>query len=160
MIGMSKIRKRRLGAGVDSAGGFTNDPVQVETPFTLGYTKLTILSLGEIVKDEEKRENYWSQRNCRYRHQYPVGFKATKSQYGYDWTMTIEEGEDGPLFRVVADENDDDLPEFTGPSPTSPWTEICKTVLGNNSKTRISGPHQFGFTDPFLQAVLFGMPGH
>ncbi|ORY48273.1 hypothetical protein BCR33DRAFT_628651, partial [Rhizoclosmatium globosum] len=84
---------------------------------------------------------------CRYRHQYPVGFKATKSQYGYDWTMTIEEGEDGPVFRVVADD-EPDLPEFTGPSPTSPWTEVCKTVLGTSSKTRVSGPHQYGFTDP------------
>ncbi|KAI9348478.1 hypothetical protein BDR26DRAFT_853314 [Obelidium mucronatum] len=159
MIGMSKIRKRKLGAGVDLAGGLNNDVIQVNTPFTLGYTKLTIWSIGEIVSDKKKREDYWSQRHCRYRHQYPVGFKATKSQYGYDWTMTIEEGEDGPLFKVVADD-EPDLPEFTGPSPTSPWTEVCMTVLGKNSKTRVSGPHQFGFTDPFLQAVIFGLPNH
>ncbi|KAJ3105063.1 hypothetical protein HK100_003959 [Physocladia obscura] len=158
MIGMSKIRKRRLGAGVDLVGGLINDPIHVETPFTLGFTKLTVWNIGSIVTSEKKRDNYWSQRNCRYRHQYPVGYKATKSQYGYEWTMTIEEGDDGPLFKVVSD--DESLPEFTGPSPTSPWTEVCMTILGRNSKTRVSGPHQFGFTDPFLQAVIFGLPNH
>ncbi|KAJ3071504.1 hypothetical protein HDU98_005213 [Podochytrium sp. JEL0797] len=159
MIGMSKIRKRRLGAGVDLMEGLQNDFIHVEAPFTLGFTKLTVWSVGKIVEDEVKRENYWSQKHCRYRHQYPVGFKATKNQYGYDWTMTIEEGEDGPLFKVVAD-NAPELPEFTGPSPTSPWTEVCMTVMGKNSKTRVSGPHQFGFTDPFLQSVIFGLPNH
>ncbi|KAJ3201318.1 hypothetical protein HDU82_008207 [Entophlyctis luteolus] len=152
MIGMSKIRKRRLGAGVDLVAGLRDDPITVAPPFSLGFTKLTIWELGKIVKDESKRENYWSQKT------YPVGFKATKSQYGYDWTMTIEEGEDGPVFKVIAD--DDSLPEFSGPSPTSPWTDVCMTVLGKNSKTRVSGPHQFGFTDPFLQVVIFGMPDH
>ncbi|KAJ3261078.1 hypothetical protein HDU77_001061 [Chytriomyces hyalinus] len=158
MIGMSKIRKRRLGAGVDLVGGLINDPIHVETPFTLGFTKLTVWSLGEIVTDETERENYWSQRHSRYRHQYPVGYKATKSHYGYDWTLTIEKGEDGPLFRIVA--ADSDLPEFTGPSPTSPWTEALMTIMGRQSKTRVSGPHQYGFTDPFMQAVLFGLPNH
>ncbi|KAJ3026312.1 UNVERIFIED_CONTAM: hypothetical protein HDU68_005879 [Siphonaria sp. JEL0065] len=159
MIGMSKIRKRRLGAGVDLVGGLNNDFIEVEAPFSLGFTKLTIWSVGEIIKDPKKVDDYWSQRHCRYRHQYPIGYKATKSQYGYNWTMTIEEGEEGPLFKVVADD-EPDLPEFTGPSPTSPWTEVCMTVLGKNSKTRVSGPHQFGFTDPFLQAVIFGLPNH
>ncbi|KAI8855245.1 hypothetical protein BC829DRAFT_3650 [Chytridium lagenaria] len=94
---------------------------------------------------------FGSQRGCRYRHQYPIGFRATKSQYKRDWTMTIEDGGDlGPQFKVES--NDGHV--FVGSSPTRPWTDVCIQLYGKQSKTRVSGPYQFGFTDPFLQAVL------
>ncbi|KAJ3218414.1 hypothetical protein HDU67_005737 [Dinochytrium kinnereticum] len=127
------------------------EPIVVAAPFTLASVKLTIWNLGQVLDDVDRRPLFWSQRGCRYRHQYPIGFHATKTQFGRDWIMTIEDGkEDGPVFKVES--NDGHV--FTGSSPTRPWTDICIQLYGKQSKTRVSGPFQFGFTDPFLQAIL------
>ncbi|KAJ3099977.1 hypothetical protein HDU97_002649 [Phlyctochytrium planicorne] len=127
------------------------EPIVVSVPFTLASVKLTIWDLGQVIRDPKRRELFWSQRGCRYRHQYPIGFHATKTQFGRDWTMTIEDGgNEGPRFKVES--NDGHV--FVGSSPTRPWTDICIQLYGKQAKTRVSGPFQFGFTDAFLQAVL------
>ncbi|KAJ3314934.1 hypothetical protein HDU76_002294 [Blyttiomyces sp. JEL0837] len=132
----------------------TSRRLKGEIPEQQGH--LTIWEIGEIVKDDKKREFYWSQKHARYKHQYPVGFKATKNQFGKDWTMLIEEGPEGPIFHVQPN----DGPEFVGATPTGPWTDACIALFGNTAKTRVSGPHQFGFTDPFIQMIVLGLPNH
>ncbi|KAJ3110603.1 hypothetical protein HDU96_006434 [Phlyctochytrium bullatum] len=130
------------------------DPIVVAAPFSLQSVKLTVWDLGKVVVDPVRRPWFWSQRGCRYRHQYPVGFRATKTQFGRDWTMTIEDGREvGPIF--VVESNDGHV--FKGTSPTRPWTDICIQLYGRQSKIRVSGPLQYGFTDPFLQAVLMAL---
>ncbi|KAJ3193871.1 hypothetical protein HK101_003951 [Irineochytrium annulatum] len=129
------------------------DPIVVGAPFTLGSSKVTIWELGKILEEPRRRELFWSQRGCRYRHQYPIGFKATKMHFGKEWTMTITDSSEGPIFTVQAE----DGPMFVGASPTRPWTDVCIALFGKDSKTRVSGPYQFGFTDPFLQAVLISI---
>ena len=47
--------------------------------------------------------------------------------------MWVEASDLGPLFKVKPD---DDGPEFSGYSPTAPWTDACTILFGkvrNNS---------------------------
>ncbi|KAI9026965.1 hypothetical protein DFJ74DRAFT_604176, partial [Hyaloraphidium curvatum] len=100
----------------------------------------------------------------RFHHPYPIGYMATKFHFGREWTMTIREAPDpdsdehGPLiFRV------DDVANrlsFEGYSATTPWTAICIHFEARHGKTRISGPLFFGFSDPFLQAIIRTMDGY
>jgi hypothetical protein len=71
--------------------------------------------------------------------------------------MTILEGPDGrPSFVVSQDQGK----TFTGPTPTSPWTDVCLLFSNKHGGTRISGPLFFGFSDPVTMALLERMPGH
>ncbi|KAJ3411984.1 hypothetical protein HDV05_001413 [Chytridiales sp. JEL 0842] len=135
---------------------FKADPIVISTPFTIGSSKVTVWEVGKLVTDPKKADLYWSQRGCRYRHMYPVGFRATKFHFGKDWEMRIEESDLGPLFIVKAL----DGPEFSGYAPTSPWTDACIALFGPNSNVRCSGPTMFSFTDPFLIAVILGLDDH
>ncbi|KAI9322415.1 hypothetical protein BX666DRAFT_1849365, partial [Dichotomocladium elegans] len=81
---------------------------------------------------------------CRYRHLYPVGFKASKDHFGNTYHMSIEEGKpgEGPVFKVQVN---DSKTVFVGSSPTAPWTDACKK--SRSQGTRVSGPLFFGFSD-------------
>lgn len=108
-----------------------------ETNTRLASIGTTIWNLGEL-KTGRGRSRYWSGRGCRYRHPYPVGFKATKGHFGNMYTMRIEEGanpEDGPIFTVQVNQTDT---IFKGYTPTAPWTEACKK--SRSQGTRVSGP--------------------
>ncbi|RKP08525.1 hypothetical protein THASP1DRAFT_15567, partial [Thamnocephalis sphaerospora] len=94
-------------------------------------------------------------RQCMYHHPYPVGFRASKTHFGREYWMTIEEGEDGPAFNVSM--GSDRRHSFHGQTPTQPWTQAC---LASSSKgTRISGPLFFGFSDPLAQLLIRKLPG-
>jgi hypothetical protein len=45
-------------------------------------------------------QRYWSSPGCLFHHAYPVGYRATKVQFGRTYEMAIEEGAAGPLFKV------------------------------------------------------------
>ena len=62
--------------------------------------------------------------------------------------MTIDAGEIGPIFRVVDDVSG---AVFEGVTPTKPWTAVCESM---RTKTRISGPLFFGFSDPVTMRAL------
>ncbi|KAI7871634.1 hypothetical protein BDF14DRAFT_1763062 [Spinellus fusiger] len=105
-------------------------------PLTLVSISTTIWELGEL-STGRGRSKYWSGRGCRYRHPYPIGFRASKSHFGNHYTMTIEKGEegDGPVFTVQVNGTGT---VYKGASPTAPWTEACKH--SNSQGTRVSGP--------------------
>ncbi|KAI7858843.1 hypothetical protein BDC45DRAFT_497751 [Circinella umbellata] len=112
-------------------------PDGVSVPVTLLSIGTTIWEIGHLYTGKY-RSKWWSGRGCRYKHPYPIGFKATKSHFGNDYTMTIEEGdkpEDGPIFKVQVNSS---KTIFTGATPTAPWTDACKK--SKSQGTRVSGP--------------------
>ncbi|OBZ82200.1 hypothetical protein A0J61_09750 [Choanephora cucurbitarum] len=112
-----------------------NLPNDISVPFTLRSIGTTVWSLGELVKGRG-RSKAWSSRGCKYKHPYPIGYRATKSHFGNDYTMGIlppeREGE-GPVFTVQHNNT-----IWKGPTPTAPWTEAC--IKSRSSQTRVSGP--------------------
>jgi hypothetical protein len=117
-------------------------------PLTLPSIGTTIWSLGEIVVGPDAKR-YWSNRQCLFKHPYPLGYRASRTHFGKEWIMKIERGEKGPLF-VVEDEEEGQ--RFTGNTPTHPWTKAC--IASPSPGTRVSGPLLFGFSDPLTQRLL------
>ncbi|RCH77896.1 hypothetical protein CU098_001130, partial [Rhizopus stolonifer] len=130
-------------------------PTDISVPLTLRSIGTTIWSLGELVAGEG-RSKAWSSRGCKYKHPYPVGYRATKSHFGNDYTMGIlppaKEGE-GPVFTVQHKTT-----TWTGPTPTAPWTEAC--IRSRSAQTRVSGPLFFGFSDPLTMKLIESMEGY
>lgn len=90
---------------------------------------------------------------CKYKHPYPIGYRATKSHFGNDYTMGISQDTEGgpPVFTVCIglrkEENKLIVFDFQvqlnqttwkGHTPTAPWTEAC--IKSKSSSTRVSGP--------------------
>ena len=129
----------------EAGGGF-----RLQLPVTLSCKRgagTTVWALGTIHRGE-LAPRYWSSPGALYHHIYPVGYKATKTHFGRDYAMDIEEGAGGPVFKVT------DLGTgraFAGPTPTKPWTDVC---LSLNTGARISGPLFFGFSDPAVQLAI------
>ncbi|KAI8377795.1 uncharacterized protein BYT42DRAFT_357856 [Radiomyces spectabilis] len=134
-----------------------NEPVlpdDIHVPLTLASIGTTIWSLGELYVGEG-RKKYWSTRGCKYKHPYPIGYKATKSHFGNNYTMTITKGDNGPVFSVQVNQSST---IFTGPTPTAPWTEACKKSKSQN--TRVSGPLFYGFSDILTMHLIERMEGY
>ena len=77
-----------------------------------------------------------------------MGYVATKTHFGRAWRMSIEAGEVGPVFKVT------DIVSgrcYEGETPTKPWTAAC---VATRTRTRISGPLFFGFSDPATMRAL------
>ncbi|KAI9492490.1 hypothetical protein BDB00DRAFT_976966 [Zychaea mexicana] len=131
-------------------------PDSVSAPVTLLSIGTTIWELGSL-KTGKGRSQYWSGRGCRYKHPYPIGFKATKSHFGNDYTMTIEEGKpnEGPVFKVYVNSS---KTVFTGGTPTAPWTDACKK--SKSQGTRVSGPLFYGFSDIITMRIIESMEGY
>jgi len=81
-------------------------------------------------------------------HQYPVGYRATKTVFGKTYEMSIEQGETGPVFCVQDTVSGQD---WRGETPTNPWTAVC---IHQNTGQRISGPKFYGFSDLFTLKAL------
>lgn len=139
----SQIKRRGL-AFPDPSNFFASE---IAVPFTLRSISVTVHSLGQVHRGAFK-QRYWSSTGCLYHHAYPVGYVATKHHFNNHYQMTIEAGEVGPVFRVT---NTATGRTFTGPSPTKPWTAVCESI---RTKTRISGPLFFGFSDPITMRSL------
>ena len=120
---------------------------EIAAPFTLRSIGVTVHALGDVHRGAFAGR-YWSSPGCLFHHAYPVGYVATKHHFGQPWRMTIEAGEVGPVFRVT---NARTGRTFTGPSPTKPWTAVCESI---KTRTRISGPLFFGFSDPVTMRAL------
>ena len=120
---------------------------EIAAPFTLRSIGVTVHALGDVHRGAFAGR-YWSSPGCLFHHAYPVGYVATKHHFGQPWRMTIEAGEVGPVFRVT---NERTNRTFAGPSPTKPWTAVCESI---KTRTRISGPLFFGFSDPVTVRAL------
>lgn len=128
-------------------------PDDIELPITLNSIGTTIWSLGRL-NTGKGRSKCWSSRSCKYRHPYPIGYRATKSHFGNDYTMTISADTDGaPVFIVQLNSQ-----IFTGSTPTAPWTEAC--IKSRYSTTRVSGPLFYGFSDPITIQLIERMEGY
>ncbi|KAI8903965.1 hypothetical protein EDD86DRAFT_177357, partial [Gorgonomyces haynaldii] len=92
---------------------------------------------------------YYSSPGAKHRHPYPIGYRASKTVFGLEWQMRIEDSEDGPVFHVESG----DL-NFSGPSPTAPWTDVCVRLKSQVGGTRISGPLYFGFSDFIVMEMI------
>jgi hypothetical protein len=60
---------------------------------------VTVWELGAVHRGAWAHR-YWSSQGCLYHHAYPVGYRATKVQFGRTYEMRIEEGPTGPLFKA------------------------------------------------------------
>ncbi|KAL1928644.1 hypothetical protein VTP01DRAFT_2430 [Rhizomucor pusillus] len=131
-------------------------PDSISVPLSLASIGTTIWELGELYTGPG-RSKYWSGRGCRYKHPYPVGYKATKSHFGNQYTMEILKGEEGqgPVFKVTVNSS---KTCFTGATPTAPWTEACKK--SKSQGTRVSGPLFYGFSDLITMQLIENMDGY
>ncbi|KAG0749443.1 hypothetical protein G6F57_002255 [Rhizopus arrhizus] len=125
----------------------------IHVPLTLRSIGTTIWSLGEL-NTGKGRSKAWSSRGCKYKHPYPIGYRATKSHFGNDYTMGITLSAEGePNFTVQINST-----TFNGKTPTAPWTEAC--IRSRSSSTRVSGPLFFGFSDPVTMHLIEKMEGY
>ena len=138
-------RDRRRGLAFPDPASFPGS--EIAAPFTLRSIGVTVHALGDVHRGAFAGR-YWSSPGCLFHHAYPVGYVATKHHFGQPWRMTIEAGEVGPVFRVT---NERTNRTFAGPSPTKPWTAVCESI---KTRTRISGPLFFGFSDPVTVRAL------
>ncbi|PRW45124.1 hypothetical protein C2E21_6400 [Chlorella sorokiniana] len=120
---------------------------QLAAPFTLWSIGVTVWELGQLQRGAWAHR-YWSSSGCLFHHAYPVGYRATKVVFGRTYDMRIEEGPAGPLFKVIDQQTGT---EFSGESPTKPWTDVC---IAQRTGQRISGPLFFGFSDPLTQRAI------
>ena len=60
---------------------------------------MTVWDLGHIHRGAWAHR-YWSNSGCLFHHAYPVGYRASKVQFGRTYDMVIEEGPTGPVFKV------------------------------------------------------------
>ncbi|KAL4448494.1 hypothetical protein ABPG75_005713 [Micractinium tetrahymenae] len=120
---------------------------QLAAPFSLWSIGVTVWELGHVHRGAWAHR-YWSSSGCLYHHAYPVGYRATKVQFGRTYEMRIEEGPTGPLFKVIDTQTG---AVFSGASPTKPWTDVC---IAHRTGQRISGPLFFGFSDPLMQRAI------
>ncbi|KAI7898483.1 uncharacterized protein BX663DRAFT_524909, partial [Cokeromyces recurvatus] len=132
-------------------------PDEIYVPLTLRSIGTTIWELGEL-NTGKGRSKSWSSRGCKYKHPYPIGYRATKSHFGNDYVMGIlspPNEDSGPIFEVqLADKNIG----WKGNTPTAPWTEAC--LKSKSSNTRVSGPLFFGFSDPLTMKLIEKMKGY
>jgi len=100
---------------------------------------------------------------------WPIGFLSTRPYFSavrpdgkVNYTSSIEEGPDGPLFRVVADD-DKDHP-IVEKSPGSAWMRVVSRVNEmkapeqRRKKVTVSGPEMFGLSDPRVRTAVEQLP--
>lgn len=131
-----------------------NLPDEIHAPVTLRSIGTTIWALGEL-NTKKGRSKSWSSRGCKYKHPYPIGYRATKSHFGNDYTMGITQETEGgpPVFTVQLNQT-----TWKGYTPTAPWTEAC--IKSKSSSTRVSGPLFYGFSDPITMRMIESMEGY
>ncbi|KAK9830044.1 hypothetical protein WJX72_009379 [[Myrmecia] bisecta] len=125
----------------------TVPPYPIVAPFTLRSIDVTVWELGSVYRGPWA-QRYWSSSGCLFHHAYPVGYRASKVQFGRTFGMAIEAGPQGPIFKVT-----DQITgvTYSGTSPTKPWTDVC---LAQRTGQRISGPLYFGFSDLVTQQAI------
>lgn len=66
---------------------------------SLLFAGVSVLDLGQVYRGPWS-QRYWSSSGCLFHHAYPVGYKACKQQFGRSYVMSIEQGPQGPVFKV------------------------------------------------------------
>ncbi|KAJ1648240.1 hypothetical protein IWQ61_010013 [Dispira simplex] len=125
-------------------------------PVSVGSVE--VLNLGKVVYD---RDAFHTERYI-----WPVGYKVKRVHPSMvvnkgltTYTCTILDGDDTPLFQVVADDKPD--APITGTSATGVWTAITKEInaIRHRSYTNsISGPDCFGMTIPTVARMIQELP--
>jgi hypothetical protein len=118
---------------------------------------ITLINLGRV---EHERSAFHSKLYI-----YTIGFKSQKRHFSYinpseytTYTSTVRDNGDAPLFVVTVE--DDPGVEYIALSPTTCWMEPAGKVNKlRGTKTAISGPHFFGFTDLIAKALIESLPG-
>ncbi|KAJ3378689.1 hypothetical protein HDU92_007240 [Lobulomyces angularis] len=128
----------------------------IEFPVQLESTNVEILKLGKLITEPSKIPYYWSNKNCKYVHPYPVGFKSKKLQFGDWWYQSVLEGDTGPVFEIVRQ----DGRCYQGSSPTAAWNLYLENSNRIHGATKISGPNFFGFSDTYCQKLIKNMDGY
>ncbi|KAG0347343.1 hypothetical protein BG004_007933 [Podila humilis] len=142
--------------GLDRRREIVDEPVipDAACPLTLGSISTTIWDLGTIYTGTENRLKYWSSKGSKYRHPYPIGFRAEKIYFREKYMMHIKEGPEGPIFSIESEKGK----VFEGTSPTQPWTKAC--LASYSRGTRISGPLFFGFSDVVTMKMIQRLDGY
>lgn len=70
-----------------------------QSPVSLATSGVTVWELGDIYRGPWAHR-YWSSSGCLFHHAYPVGYRASKVQFGRAYDMVIEAGPTGPIFKV------------------------------------------------------------
>lgn len=63
------------------------------------HAGVTVWELGQVHRGAWAHR-YWSSSGCLFHHAYPVGYRASKVQFGRTYEMSIEAGPTGPVFKV------------------------------------------------------------
>jgi hypothetical protein len=147
------------------------DPENIATPYTLKSIKTTVYHLGAHVGIEDPNAfDFLSHDSCKFKHPYPIGYRAVKREFGRIWLMGIERQENaGPIFFIqpLEEHEEDELFQgnqipmdgraYTGYAPTWPWTQAC--LKSKSPGRRISGPLYFGFSDPLNVCKVMSLEG-
>jgi hypothetical protein len=59
-----------------------------------------VIAVGSVYRGPWS-QRYWSSAGCLFHHAYPVGYRATKLQFGRTFEMHIEAGTHGPVFKAT-----------------------------------------------------------
>eukprot|EP00871_Galdieria_phlegrea_P002345 jgi/Galph1/3110/GphlegSOOS_G1765.1 len=146
-------------------------PTYMEAPYTLKSIKTTVYKLGNHVGIEDSCSlQFMSLDGCKFKHPYPVGYRASKKEFGKAWLMGIERNDNGgPVFFIqLLEEHEEemlltgnDIPmrdnAYKGYAPTWPWTQAC--LKSRSPGRRISGPLYFGFSDALNIYHVMSMNG-
>ncbi|GJQ10643.1 hypothetical protein GpartN1_g2434.t1 [Galdieria partita] len=146
-------------------------PENISTPYTLKSIKTTVYHLGKHVGVEDPLAfQFLSHDSCKFKHPYPIGYRATKREFGRIWLMGIERLENAsPMFFIqpLEEHQEEELLQgkqipksekaYTGYAPTWPWTQAC--LKSKSPGRRISGPLYFGFSDPLNVCKVMSLEG-
>ncbi|KAI8343716.1 F/Y rich C-terminus-domain-containing protein [Chlamydoabsidia padenii] len=135
------------------------DPITGEYRLPAHVGILTVHSLGRVVP-------LTTYHNDRYI--WPPGFKVSRtylsmvnSDQNTVYTCTVEEnGEQGPRFRVIAEDSPDQ--PIVANSATGVWTAIVKRaneIRNREHSNSASGPDYYGFTHATIAKMIQDLPG-
>lgn len=123
--------------------------------------KLYLIALGHIVHDRPGFHND--------RHIFPAGLITRREHYSfvnpatrtYYTSEILDQGGEGPIFRVIADDAPNDIIERD--TASGAWVEVslrCHKLRGSQrNKVTVSGTEMFGLSHPDIAALVLELPG-
>ena len=123
--------------------------------------KLYLIALGHIVHDRPGFHND--------RHIFPAGLITRREHYSfvnpatrtYYTSEILDQGGEGPIFRVIADDAPNDVIERD--TASGAWVEVslrCHKLRGSQrNKVTVSGTEMFGLSHPDIAALVLELPG-
>uniref|UniRef100_A0A0D9XBG3 FYR C-terminal domain-containing protein n=1 Tax=Leersia perrieri TaxID=77586 RepID=A0A0D9XBG3_9ORYZ len=117
---------------------------------------IEMVSAGSLYLSGEWERKYWSCSRGKDRYPYPVGYQAVRHFSGISYTMEIQQGPRGPVFKVTSTQGD----SSTGPTPDIAWKNFQKKTApkvrdwqrNRSFPQKIDG--LFGFKNASVQRLL------